>query len=100
MTNQLFACGFSEVEVKCRHAFDVCSIDVSASSKQTLYDFAMVPTGCAGQRGPSVPIGMIHINASSNKLADPGVITTQGGHYQILHISVPFERIREWHGNN
>jgi hypothetical protein len=31
---------------------------------------------------------MIHISTSGNKLADPGIITTQGGHYQIFHISI------------
>jgi hypothetical protein len=43
---------------------------------------------------------MIHISTSGNKLADAGVITAQGGHYQIFHISIPSETIRECHGTN
>jgi hypothetical protein len=85
---------------KCRHALNVCSIDISASSKQMLHEFAIAPTRCASKCGPSIPIGMIHISTSGNKLADPGVITAQGGHYQIFHISIPSETIRECHGNN
>jgi hypothetical protein len=46
----------------------------------------------ADQCRPAVAIGMIDVRAGRQQLADPLLIATQGGHYEIVHRQIPFDR--------
>jgi hypothetical protein len=75
-----------------RQALDIGALDIGAGDQQTFDDPFMAARRRADQSRPAVAIGMIDVRAGRQQLADPILIATQGGHYEIVHRQIPFDR--------